>query len=69
MHEVYCRIHALYVAGDRPAARALFQRVCPILAFSNQNLDCSIQFFKRLLHAEGLCVTRARVCVCVWGGG
>jgi dihydrodipicolinate synthase/N-acetylneuraminate lyase len=54
MHEIYCRITSLYAAGDRAAARALFEDVLPVLAFSNQHLDVSIRFFKRLLWAEGL---------------
>ncbi len=60
LHEVYCRIHGLYASGDRPAARALFEELLPVLAFSNQHLDISIHFFKRLLHAEGTYAT-ARV--------
>jgi dihydrodipicolinate synthase/N-acetylneuraminate lyase len=54
MHEIYCRIHALYAAGDRGGARTLFEQVLPVLAFSNQHLDISIRFFKRLLWAEGI---------------
>lgn len=54
LHRVYVRIYQLYAAGDRSAARALFDRLLPILAFSNQHLDISIHFFKRLLHAQGL---------------
>jgi 4-hydroxy-tetrahydrodipicolinate synthase len=33
---------------------ALFRRLLPILAFSNQHLDISIHFFKRLLYRQGL---------------
>ncbi len=29
----------------------------PILAFSNQHLDISIHFFKRLLHRQGIYAT------------
>jgi len=54
LHRVYVRIYRLYGSGDRSAARALFDRLLPILAFSNQHLDISIHFFKRLLHAQGL---------------
>ena len=54
MHAIYTRIFALYQNGDRAGAAELFQRVLPVLAFSNQHLDISIHFFKRLLHAEGL---------------
>ncbi|MFO7974051.1 MAG: dihydrodipicolinate synthase family protein [Candidatus Hydrogenedentota bacterium] len=54
MHPVYTRIYALYTAGRRADARALFEKVLPVLAFSNQHLDISIHFFKRLLHAQGV---------------
>jgi 4-hydroxy-tetrahydrodipicolinate synthase len=57
MHEIYTRIYSLYTQGDRPAAQALFERLLPVLAFSNQHLDISIHFFKRLLHAEGIYTT------------
>ncbi len=53
LHQVYCRIHRLYVGGDRPAARVLFERLLPVLAFANQHLDISMHCFKRLLHSEG----------------
>ncbi len=54
MHPIYTRIFALYRAGRRDAARALFNRLLPVLAFSNQHLDISIHFFKRLLRRQGL---------------
>jgi 4-hydroxy-tetrahydrodipicolinate synthase len=54
LHRTYARIVALYDRGDRAAAQTLFHRLLPILAFSNQHLDISIHFFKRLLHAQGL---------------
>ena len=53
LHRIYVAIHRLHQAGQRDAARALFDRVLPVLAFSNQHLDISIHFFKRLLHAQG----------------
>lgn len=52
MHLLYTRIFSLHRCGDRAGARALFDRVLPVLAFSNQHLDISIHFFKRLLAAE-----------------
>lgn len=62
LHAIYARIHARYAAGDRAAARALFYRVLPVLAFSNQDLNTSILFFKRLLHRQGHYATdRVRV--------
>lgn len=60
MHRIYTRIHELYCAARRDEARDLFERVLPVLAFSNQHLDISIHFFKRLLHAQGVYAT-ARV--------
>ena len=59
LHAIYVRIYELHTAGDRRAARELFDRVLPILAFSNQHLDISIHFFKRLLHAQGIYPTPA----------
>jgi 4-hydroxy-tetrahydrodipicolinate synthase len=54
MHSIYTRIFSQYHEGDRDGAAELFQRLLPVLAFSNQHLDISIHFFKRLLHAEGV---------------
>jgi 2-keto-3-deoxy-L-arabinonate dehydratase len=64
LHSLYARIYSLYSAGQREAARALFFRVLPILAFSNQDLHTSILFFKRLLHLQGVYPT---ACVRVAG--
>lgn len=57
MHRIYCRIYSLYHAGKHESARTLFERLLPVLAFSNQHLDISIHFFKRLLHAQGVYAT------------
>lgn len=57
MHSIYCAIYTSYMAGDREGAQQLFERLMPILAFSNQHLDISIYFFKRLLHAQGIYAT------------
>lgn len=54
MHRIYCEIYRRYAAGDRVGARALCGRIAPILAFSNQDLETSILFFKRLLHRQGI---------------
>ncbi len=54
MHRIYTEIFRRYAADDRDGARALFDRVLPVLAFSNQRLDISIAFFKRLLHAQNV---------------
>jgi dihydrodipicolinate synthase/N-acetylneuraminate lyase len=54
MVRIYRAIMDRYAAGDRDDARALFERLLPILAFSNQHLDVSIQFFKRVLVTKGI---------------
>lgn len=60
LNPIYTRIYRDYSAGNRDAAVGLFRRVLPVLAFSNQHLDLSIHFFKRLLYRQGLYQT-ARV--------
>ncbi len=57
MHEIYCEIVRRYRSGYRAQAVTLFRRLLPILAFSNQHLDISIRFFKRLLWREGIYAT------------
>jgi dihydrodipicolinate synthase/N-acetylneuraminate lyase len=59
LHSIYVRIYNLHSAGQRQAARDLFDQVLPILAFANQHLDISIHFFKRLLFAQGIYPTPA----------
>jgi len=54
LHEIYCLIYQLYRDGNMDEATEWFHKVLPILAFSNQHLDISIHFFKRLLHAQGI---------------
>ncbi len=54
MHDLYVRIVNLYTRGDRERAWELFRRLLPVLAFSNQHLDISIRFFKRLLWRQGV---------------
>lgn len=57
MHPIYTAIYQLYHGGNRAAAVALFEELLPVLAFSNQHLDISIYFFKRLLYAQGVYAT------------
>ncbi len=52
MYEIYVTIFNRYRKGDREGAKNLFNRVLPVLAFSNQHLDISIHFFKRLLYKQ-----------------
>lgn len=54
LHRTYVRIHELFTAGRKDECSALFARLLPILEFSNQRLDISVAFFKRLLHAQGI---------------
>lgn len=53
MHWIYCEIYRLWKSGNENDAEKLFQQILPVLAFSNQHLDISIHFFKRLLHQQG----------------
>ena len=54
MHYTYTRIYREYVAGNHLLAEELFLELLPVLAFSNQHLDISIHFFKRLLYRQGV---------------
>lgn len=59
MVPVYARIAALHAAGARPRAVALFRRLLPVLAFTNQEIRLSIAFFKALLVRKGTFRTEA----------
>ncbi len=59
IHRVYAQIHRLHAAGKREQAIALFNQIAPVLGFSNQHLDISIHFFKRLLCRQGIYSTAA----------
>ncbi|HZB15514.1 MAG TPA: dihydrodipicolinate synthase family protein [Chryseolinea sp.] len=52
MHWIYTEIYRRWVLGDEESATELFQKILPVLAFSNQHLDISIHFFKRLLFCQ-----------------
>lgn len=54
LHRCYVTIYKRYSNGDREGAKRLFHRLLPILAFSNQRLDISIHFFKRMLYRQGI---------------
>ena len=54
MHRIYTEIYRLWKSGKETEAEQLFQKILPILAFSNQHLDISIHFFKRLLFRQGI---------------
>lgn len=57
IHKTYCAIYRHFKADELPKAEALFRELLPVLAFSNQHLDISIHFFKRLLHRQGVYAT------------
>ena len=54
MHWIYTKIFREFQQGNVDEAGALFNEILPILAFSNQSLDISIHFFKRLLWKQGI---------------
>ena len=51
---VYAEILRRYGAGNRPGAVTLFERLLPVLAFTSQHIDVSIQFQKRLAVHQGI---------------
>lgn len=53
MHQIYTRIYSLYKSGRMAEAVLLFEKIRPVLAFSNRDLHTSIYFFKRLLWKKG----------------
>ena len=52
MHWIYAKIYALWKENKEEQATELFQMILPVLSFSNQHLDISIHFFKRLLYHQ-----------------
>ena len=54
MHWIYTEIYRLWSHGKEEEATCLFHKILPVLAFSNQHLDISIHFFKRLLNRQGI---------------
>lgn len=54
MHEIYCKIDSLYREGHRDKSCRLYQRIQPIIAFSNQDPGISINFYKRMLYRMGM---------------
>ncbi len=57
MVRIYEAVRRLHAQGERQAAWTLFERLLPVLAFSNQELDISIHFFKRLLVRRNIFTT------------
>jgi 4-hydroxy-tetrahydrodipicolinate synthase len=54
MHFIYTSIYRLFKEGKSDEAERLFRQILPVLTFSNQHLDISIHFFKRLLYRQGI---------------
>lgn len=54
MHYIYAKIYNDFISGKEADAQTLFERVLPILSFSNQHLDISILFFKKLLYKQNI---------------
>jgi dihydrodipicolinate synthase/N-acetylneuraminate lyase len=52
--EVYVRAYELYAAGEKHAARALFNRLVPYLSFAMQHLEVAIHIEKRVLVRRGI---------------
>jgi 4-hydroxy-tetrahydrodipicolinate synthase len=57
MDHLYVAIHRRFSSGDRAGAIALFEQLLPFVAFSNQHLEVSIRFFKRLRLLDGTFAT------------
>ena len=54
LEKIYVEIYQLYQNGKKEKARLLFEKILPVLNFSNQNIGTSIRFFKNLRVLEGL---------------
>jgi dihydrodipicolinate synthase/N-acetylneuraminate lyase len=54
MDHLYLRVSELFHAGQVDEARRAFERMLPILAFTQQHIDISIHFFKMLRQAQGV---------------
>jgi len=54
MHYIYTEIYRLFHNDQVKEAEELFEKIVPVLAFSNQHLDISIHFFKSLLFKQGI---------------
>ena len=54
LEKIYVEIYRLYQNGNKEEAQLLFEKVLPVLNFSNQNIGTSIRFFKNMRVLEGL---------------
>ena len=53
----YVRVFDLFTGGKPEVARTLFERMLPIIAFSNQHIEVSIRFWKRYRLRQGVFAT------------
>ncbi len=51
---LYVKIYEMYKNGCLGEARNLFNELLPVINFSNQHIDISIKFFKKLRVQEGI---------------
>ena len=51
---VFARIYELFVAGQREAAHAIFNRITPFISFSMQHIDISVWTAKESLARMGI---------------
>lgn len=54
MTRFYREVFDAHRRGDRHTASAIYRKILPVLAFTHQHLDISIQFYKRLFFALGI---------------
>ena len=54
LEKIYVEIYHSYQNCHKEEARLLFEKVLPVLNFSNQNIGTSIRFFKNLRFLEGI---------------
>jgi len=57
MDPIYVAIDRAFRDGDEAGARALFDRLAPVLDLCNTHIDVSIRFLKMLRHREGVFAT------------
>jgi len=50
MTGIYHRVMQSFDRGDLDSARSFFHSMLPVLAFTHQHIEISIQFYKRLFH-------------------
>ena len=54
MTKLFVQVMESYRSGDREEATKWFHLLLPVLAFTRQHLDVSIQFHKKLFHKRGV---------------